>query len=212
MRRPFAISLLSLIFIFALVDCSRKSEAFASATGKADSAPGIFGGRAEKAKASPDADEKKIAQEDGNLAPDKDAQGGLGKVFFSADPASSQRLLEFSGELSYRSKDIQLARKFLLDWAAKYGFLSESRAYGGESPSLAATIHLRSERLYEALSELDRLGILESENFSTVDHTESMMLQTLKKKREDKRLMRRQTAFTAWRNASIRERARGSAS
>lgn len=195
MRRLPVLSLLSLFFIFTLGDCSRKNEASAPANAKSDSAPGYLGGRNERSKATPDADEKKVSEEDGNLARDKDSSStGLGKVFFSADPNSSQRLLEFSGDLSYRSQDIQLARKFLLDWAARNGFLAESHAYGGQTPSLQATIHLRSDRLYGALGELDRLGVLESENFSSVDHTEAMMLQTLKKKREEKRFSRRQTA------------------
>ncbi|MBL8995442.1 MAG: DUF4349 domain-containing protein [Spirochaetia bacterium] len=193
MRRILVVSALSLIFV--LCNCSKRNEAGPSSASRGDSSPGYFGGRAEKAKGTPDGDEKKVADVEEKNASDKDASStGLGKVFFSADPGSSQRLLEFSGELFYRSKDIQSARKFLLDWSAKYGFLAESHAYGGETPSLSSTIHLRSERLYEALSELDRLGILDSERFSTVDHTESMMLQTLRKKREEKRLSRRQAA------------------
>ncbi len=186
----FSLICASLILTLALPACSQSSKSEISPAKKSGSSSlgGAFGGDGDKENRHSLAQDSKDEEKKEDRLDDKN----LGPVFFSGDPGNVGRLLEITGDLSYQVTNFQLARTFILNWTGKYGFLSQSQVYGGESPSLRATLHIRSDKLLEAFAELDALGKLQSESFQTTDHTEGMMLQTLKKKREDKRQARRQ--------------------
>ncbi|EOQ95127.1 PF14257 domain protein [Leptospira wolbachii serovar Codice str. CDC] len=117
----------------------------------------------------------------------------LGQVFVPI-PTSSERLLEYQVQLSYQTQNLIKTRKDILGFITKYGYIESSSAVNADSPYMSLRIHIHSEKLYEALIELDTYGVLQSEDISTVDHTEGMVWQKIKSNREKIRLGRRTNA------------------
>lgn len=150
--------------------------------------------------AGKDAEKKREAEFDlsGETAPAKEAKdqadNQLGTVFAPINAIGVERLLEYNIQLSYQCEDLVKTRKELLNFISKYGYLENSSAFNGRLPSMSVRMHVRSAKLYEALQELDRLGLLLSEEISTVDHTEGMVWQKRKTTREKIRLARRNNA------------------
>lgn len=105
--------------------------------------------------------------------------------------ASTERRLEYSVNLSYQITDLRNARAFFNQWIPRYGFLLSERASGLEGGYLSLQVKIRSAQLYQALSELDSIGILVSEQISVTDHTEAGVLRRLTAAREELRLRRR---------------------
>ncbi|AOP33557.1 hypothetical protein A0128_06670 [Leptospira tipperaryensis] len=144
----------------------------------------------------PSDDSKKVAsekEESGFKDSFDKADNQLGKVFAPV-PISTERLLEYNIQLSYECNDLVKTRKELLDYIAKYGYLESSSAVNSRTPYMSVRMHVRSAKLYEALLELDKLGVLISEDISTTDHTEGMVWQKRKTTREKIRLSRRNNA------------------
>ncbi|TGM73375.1 DUF4349 domain-containing protein [Leptospira mtsangambouensis] len=140
--------------------------------------------------------EKKLAAsssrvDDGIEQPSVENQ--LGQVFIPIQN-STERLLEYQVQLSYQTQDLIKTRKDILGFITKYGYIESSSAVNTDSPYMSLRIHIRSEKLYEALIELDTYGVLLSEDISTVDHTEGMVWQKVKSNREKIRLTRRSNA------------------
>ena len=105
---------------------------------------------------------------------------------------ASGRYLEYTVNLSYKTKDLEKSRKLLLDVVSKYGFVKSSRASAaGDVPYMNAGIHLKAEDLYAALKELDALGELKSANMRSTDHTENMFWRGIQMRREALRLRRK---------------------
>lgn len=117
----------------------------------------------------------------------------LGQVFVPIQN-STERLLEYQVQLSYQTQDLIKTRKDILGFSTKYGYIESSSAVNTDSPYISLRIHIRSEKLYEALMELDTYGVLLNEDISTVDHTEGMVWQKIKSNREKIRLARRSNA------------------
>ncbi|XDD54580.1 DUF4349 domain-containing protein [Leptospira sp. WS4.C2] len=117
----------------------------------------------------------------------------LGQVFVPF-PTSSERLLEYQVQLSYQTQNLIKTRKDILGFITKYGYIESSSAVNADSPYMSLRVHIHSEKLYEALIELDTFGVLLSEDISTVDHTEGMVWQKIKSNREKIRLARRSNA------------------
>ncbi|EMY71480.1 DUF4349 domain-containing protein [Leptospira vanthielii] len=117
----------------------------------------------------------------------------LGQVFVPI-PTSSERLLEYQVQLSYQTQNLIKTRKDILGFITKYGYIESSSAVNADSPYMSLRVHIHSEKLYEALIELDTYGVLQSEDISTVDHTEGMVWQKIKSNREKIRLARRSNA------------------
>lgn len=117
----------------------------------------------------------------------------LGQVFVPIQNAA-ERLLEYQIQLSYETQDLIKTRKDLLSFITKYGFIESSSAVNSDSPYMSLRVRIRSEKIYDALIELDSYGVLQSEDISTVDHTEGMALQKIKSNREKIRLLRRTNA------------------
>ncbi|TGL86240.1 DUF4349 domain-containing protein [Leptospira congkakensis] len=121
------------------------------------------------------------------------APNQLGQVFVPIQN-TTERLLEYQVQLNYQTSDLIKTRKDLLSFITKYGFIESSSAVNVDSPYMNLRVHIRSEKLYEALIELDTYGVLQSEDISTVDHTEGMAWQKIKSNREKLRLVRRTNA------------------
>lgn len=117
----------------------------------------------------------------------------LGQVFVPIQ-LTAERLLEYQVQLSYQTQDLIKTRKDILGFITKYGYIESSSAVNTDSPYMSLRIHIRSEKLYEALIELDTYGVLLSEDISTVDHTEGMVWQKVKSNREKIRFTRRLNA------------------
>nr|WP_246836906.1 DUF4349 domain-containing protein [Leptospira meyeri] len=117
----------------------------------------------------------------------------LGQVFVPIQN-TSERLLEYQVQLSYQTHDLIKTRKDILGFITKYGYIESSSAVNTDAPYMSLRIHIRSEKLYEALVELDTYGVLLSEDIATVDHTEGMVWQKVKSNREKIRLTRRTSA------------------
>ncbi|XDD51427.1 DUF4349 domain-containing protein [Leptospira sp. WS92.C1] len=185
---------LSLLFF---ADCGKKQEESkdspteSTATGE---------GFLDKMRSAPMPNAEKKRAEKGEDESDKvflvdKEENQLGKVFAPVS-TSNERLLEYNIQLSYQCGDLVKTRKELLDFISKYGYLESSSAANSTSPYMTVKMHVRSEKLYEALLELDKLGNLLSEEISTVDHTEGMVWQKRKTTREKIRLARRNSAST----------------
>jgi hypothetical protein len=124
----------------------------------------------------------------------RDGPGLIGHFITPADLASG-RLLEYRVELSYETEDLMKSRRELLDATARHGYVKESTSsMEGKRPFVTSEIRVRSERLYDALRDIDRIGTLKSERITVTDHTEGMVLQERAARREQVRITRRGAA------------------
>lgn len=115
---------------------------------------------------------------------------------FLAEPqVARERLLEYRVELTYESTDLQKSRLELLRTIGHFGFVRESNAsVEGTRPFLATELLVRSEKLLEALGELDRIGALRTERIAVTDHTEGMVSSARQARREEVRIARKLAA------------------
>ncbi|TGL65131.1 DUF4349 domain-containing protein [Leptospira jelokensis] len=120
-------------------------------------------------------------------------ENSIGPVFLPIQN-NQDRLLEFQIDLGYQTLDLVKTRKDLLSFITKYGFIETSSAVNSDSPYMNVKIRIKSEKLYEALLELDTYGTLLSENITTIDHTEGMVWERIKTTREKIRVKRRLSA------------------
>jgi len=140
-----------------------------------------------------EADESELRAEKKDILTQDKPENNLGKVF-NPTINSTERLLEFRVILNYESSDIIKTRKELIQFISKYGYLANSSAVNSRSPYMSATIFVDSSKLYEALLDLDKLGVIQSEDITTIDHTEGMVWQKRKINREKIRLGRKNKA------------------
>lgn len=121
---------------------------------------------------------------------------GIVGNFIAPMKLAAGRLLEYQVNLTYESKNLLASRGALLAVTAKYGFVSSSvTSTEGEFASLNADIYVKADLLYDALRDLEKLGMLVAEEIKVTDHTENMTLQERKARREDLRLLRRSRAL-----------------
>jgi hypothetical protein len=113
--------------------------------------------------------------------------------------------------LAYRGKSLAQARKTLLEIIPRHGFLESESANAEGEGRLSAVLRVRTARLMEALSDLDQLGHLVSENIAAEDLTEDDAKRRIKERREQQRILRRQAKASATdadgRNAAAAESA-----
>lgn len=105
------------------------------------------------------------------------------------------RLLEYQIYLSYRATDLLAARKLLFTLIPRYGYPVKSTTIA--DGRLEVQWKVEAERLWTALAELDTLGELLSETIQVNDHTENMISQEIKRKRNLLRSKRRALALPA---------------
>jgi hypothetical protein len=108
--------------------------------------------------------------------------------------AMNNRQLEYQVDVNYQIADLKGARAFFNQWVPRYGFMQSEAASGQGNGYLTLSVKVRSTNLYNALAELDAIGMLANERISVVDHTENSMLQQLLAEREQIRMRRRSTA------------------
>ena len=134
----------------------------------------------------------------GKAKPDttKRDERDLATYFLAPMGLAGDRLLEYRVNLIYETKDLFSSRQYLLTIVSKYGFINSSASTTeSKSPYMNAHIFVRSNLLYDALVDLEKLGIMLSEKITVVDHTEQMVLAQRKLKRETIRIIRKQRAI-----------------
>lgn len=171
------------LFVF-LLHCGKESNSESTAPVEAEIRSSDMVSEKKVAPSAPRAEEN-IKQ--------PSVENQLGQVFVPIQN-SSERLLEYQVQMSYQTQDLIKTRQDLLGFITKYGFIESSSAVNIDSPYMSLRVHVRSEKLYEALIELDTYGVLLSEDISTIDHTEGMVWQKIKSNREKIRLGRRNNA------------------
>ncbi|MBV6493895.1 MAG: hypothetical protein LDLANPLL_01919 [Turneriella sp.] len=116
----------------------------------------------------------------------------LGPIF---KPASiDERNLEYTANLTYQINDLKTARTFFSQWIPRYGFLVSETTSGYGNGYLSIQVKVRSSQLYTALTELDSIGTLATEQITAVDHTGNFVFRQLQAAREEIRLRRRAQA------------------
>lgn len=154
---------------------------------------------------------KEIARDEKERGKDGVKKEGL-SFFYTPNVKADGRYLEYTAELSYRTKAFAVSRKTLIGIISKYGYVKSESASGEAAESMNAEIAVRAANLYDVLTDLDAVGALVSESIETVDHTEAMALSARKSRREAVRIQRRSIAAaqvpltnTAWdsREASL---------
>jgi hypothetical protein len=131
------------------------------------------------------------------LVDEKKDDGGRGLIghFFVPMELAKERLLQYQIDLTYESRDLMKSRKSLLGIVPKYGFVKEAAAsLEDTAPVVSSDVMVRSDKIYDALLEMDRVGILRAEKITVIDHTEEMVKQDRTAKREQLRLGRKNLA------------------
>tara|TARA_Y100001954_G_C15812821_1_gene606010 strand:- start:2792 stop:3628 length:837 start_codon:yes stop_codon:yes gene_type:complete len=124
---------------------------------------------------------------------EQNAQEGTMSVLpLDVSEEASGRMLEYTINLSFSSNSILASRDVVFEAARKYGFLSSSRTYSRDNSHFQATIRVDSQRLYDALKELEKTGNLWQSSVDVTDHTADMVWESIKLDRERLRSIRRQ--------------------
>lgn len=180
---------LFLIILFFVLSCGKNSEQ------PSEGLEDAFASRKASPSASPVAEESmsSVSGESSPMPIEQRQENQLGKIF-SPVSNNKERLLEYNIQLAYHCNDLIKTRKELLNFISKYGYLESSSAVNSSSPYMTAKMHISSNSLYDALQELDKLGLLLSEDITTTDHTEEMAWQKRKANRETLRQRRRYVA------------------
>lgn len=186
------IRLLSVLVVCALVLIPSVSCKKAESPQEAG-APASIERNAEEAKSV--ADESVDAKEGQAPGRKDEARGGLIGHFLAPMEFAKERLLEYRVDVTYESGNLQKSRQELLGIVAKYGFIKQAgTSLEDQPPAVSSDLLIKSEKIYDALQDLDRVGTLVSENINVTDHTEEMMLQERTVKREQLRIGRKNTA------------------
>ena len=181
-----AIAALSSILL--LFSCAKKDKAAdePSATQPAPAAEQVQSADLEKAATRPGKARGLEKQEE---------EGGLTGHFVAPMELAKERLLEYRVDLTYECADLVRSRMELLGIVSKFGFIKNSSASIETRTSyVTSDLMVKSEKLYETLLELDRVGVLRAENISVIDHTEEMVLNDRKGRREQTRITRKNIA------------------
>jgi len=123
-------------------------------------------------------------------------QESLGRVFAPGVGAVStaERRLEYSMNVSYQIESLKTSRAFFNQWIPRFGFLAQESASAHGQGYMHLTVRVKAAQLYAALTELDGIGKLVSENITVHDHTENLVHQQMLSAREDIRNRRRSNA------------------
>ncbi|MBP7736926.1 MAG: DUF4349 domain-containing protein [Spirochaetes bacterium] len=141
--------------------------------------------------------DKEADEQKRGAAPGKKDEGREGIIGHFLEPMefAKERLLEYRIDLTYESGDLQKSRHELLAIVAKYGFIKDANtSLQDQPPEVISDVVVKSDKIYEALRDLDRVGTLVSERINVTDHTEEMVLQERTVKREQLRVARKNTA------------------
>ncbi len=186
--RAIAAAVVFLLAVFAF-SCKKAEEA------SKDAAPAAMKSEMAGEMEMDSADRAVMAEDE--ESPDAKREGGPGLTghFIAPVELAFGRLLEYRVDLTYESDDLPKSRRELLGVVARHGFVrASSSTMEGNRPSMTSEIRVKSERLYDALGDIDRVGILKTETITVTDHTEDMVLQERTARREEMRIARRRAA------------------
>ena len=135
-------------------------------------------------------------QTENDITRSKDPAADLGRVFIpsAASEGTAGRRLEYNIAVSYQIELLKPARAFFNQWIPRYGFLISESAAGHQNGYMSLQVRIRSSQLYAALTDLDAIGALTSENITVTDHTENSVYQQILAAREEIRNRRRTLA------------------
>lgn len=169
--------------------------------------------KSEKPAGEPSADQPAPAAEQATSVDEEKADHRAGKVgglqkqeeqkdgdgiqghFIAPMELAKERLLEYRVDLTYECTDLVKSRMELLGIVSKRGFIKNSSAsVETHKAFMTSDLMVKSEKLYDILQELDRVGVLRAETITVTDHTEQMVLQDRKVKREQTRITRKNIA------------------
>ena len=120
---------------------------------------------------------------------------GLVTHFIAPMDYAKERLLEYSVKLTYESDNLLKSRRELLGIISKYGFIKNSTSSVEQKNTYMNTgVYVKTDLLYDALRDFEVLGILLNERITVNDHTENMVLNERKVKREQLRIKRKNRA------------------
>ena len=191
-----------LIIMTLFISCAQENESpqaskglFDSATGGAPASPGYRDAEesvADDVDRSSDEFEARKAKRRGRNEKSENAANGLDSHFIIPFDFAQERLIEYTVNVTYETDNLLISRKRLLEIIGKYGFIKSSSASTETSnPTSNTEIQIKAEKLYDALRDLEEIGILKSELIRTNDHTENMILSGRKVRRENIRIIRR---------------------
>jgi len=127
----------------------------------------------------------------------QDIKKGFKAHFLLPFEKTADRFLEYKVNLIYKCDDLLESRQSLLGITSKYGFVKQSNSSAeGSNSYMTVDLFIKSNLIYDALKDLNELGILESERITVIDHTEDMVRAERKRRREQTRIIRKNKAIS----------------
>jgi hypothetical protein len=105
--------------------------------------------------------------------------------------SSKLRLLEYTVSLSLSVESISTSREMLLKAVKEKSLIKSANTYFTDQENFSAEVYTPTEKLYDTLLEISKIGNITSETISTIDHTENNESQKIKMDRESLRSRRR---------------------
>ncbi len=199
MKIHYAVILLLLVSSFSL-SCQKADKAMAPEESEA-----VTAAEDQSLASQPAADRMMLKREapsggESGMADEGKKQHDTGRgiqyPFYTKFDKIPGRQLEYRVDLNFETKDLFSSRQKLLEIVKKYGFIrSSTSSIETSNIFLSAHIAVKSSELYDALLDLQNLGVLLNERISVTDHTEEMVLAERKIKREQLRIARKNRAI-----------------
>lgn len=98
-----------------------------------------------------------------------------------------ERLIEYTIELDYESRNFEKSRDLLLELIKRYGFLRQSSLSNTDSPYLVTHFSVKSESLFTVLTSLNSIGKITTETINANDRTLENYYNLIRQRREQLR-------------------------
>lgn len=108
---------------------------------------------------------------------------------------AKERLLEYHVSLSYQCHDFHKARTELISIISQYGFIKTGNTDVSHTSYLYINAAIQAKDIYRFLLDMDRVGVLVTENIRVNDLTEEMVISQRRLRREEIRIERKQKAL-----------------
>lgn len=108
---------------------------------------------------------------------------------------AKERLLEYNVSLSYQCHDFHKARAELINIISQYGFVKSGNTDIRHNAHLFINAAIQAKDIYKFLLDMDRVGMLVTENIRVSDLTEDMVISQRRIRREEIRIERKQKAL-----------------
>lgn len=182
------------IISFLCLSCSKDREQSKSAPGKEyDKSMRSMNQEKKSDIISEDKQSKKRVTNKSSLDKEK---SNLQRTLYTPVKLAEKRLLEYIINLRYMCNNLPDSRQQIIQIISKYGFIKNSNAAtGGSYDYMNIEMYIRIDALYNALLELDELGLLKGESIRVKDHTATNVWNTIKSRRELTRIGRKSRAI-----------------